>query len=139
MILVDTWGWYALGNPRDPAHGAVRDLYRDLQRQGRRPLTTDYILDELITLLFRRVPAPQAQRFLEGLLESIALGYVRVERITPHRFQQAWDLRLKYRDHPRLSFTNCTSFVVMRDLAVDEALTDDSHFLKVNLGFRIRP
>lgn len=139
MIFVDTWGWYALGNARDPAHAAVRDLYQDLQSQGQRPLTTDYVLDELITLLFRRVPALQAEKFLEGLLESIVVGFVRLERITPQRFRQAWDLRLKYRDHPRLSFTDCTSFVVMRDLAVDEALTDDSHFLKVNLGFHIRP
>jgi uncharacterized protein len=53
-VFVDTWGWMALGHRRDPQHGEVRDLYRQL-REEQIPITTsDYVLDELITLLFRR-------------------------------------------------------------------------------------
>ena len=35
------------------------------------------------------------------------------------------------------SFTDCTSFVVMRELGIREALTTDRHF--VQAGFGIRP
>ena len=55
------------------------------------------------------------------------------------RFQWAWQLRTKYRDKPKISFTDFTSFVVMQDLGIHEVLTDDAHFLQINLGFQVRP
>jgi len=54
-------------------------------------------------------------------------------------YREAQEQRSKYRDKPKISFTDFTSFVVMRELGVTEALTDDKHYLKVNLGFRLRP
>ena len=52
--FVDTWGWMALGHGRDAHHDAVADLF-GLLRSNRIPIhTSDFVLDELITLLFRR-------------------------------------------------------------------------------------
>ena len=42
----------------------------------------------------------------------------------------------RYRDKD-LSFTDCTSFILMRELKVREALTTDHHFLQA--GFGIKP
>ena len=39
-----------------------------------------------------------------------------IAHVTPERFSRAWLLRLRYRDQPRISFTDLTSFVVMREL-----------------------
>ena len=54
---------------------------------------------------------------MEGLLASAAGGYL-IERITRARFARAWQLRLRYDDKPRISFTDLTSFVVMQETQV---------------------
>lgn len=137
MIFIDTWAWYALGNAKEPTHPQSRRVYTQAQQEHLLVCTTDYVLDELITLLFRRLPFQEAQPFVEGLVDSVGRGFIRLVPITPERFEKAWQLRVKYRDHPKISFTDFTSFVVMQELGIRQVLTDDEHFLKVNMGFQI--
>ena len=66
-------------------------------------------------------------------------GMVRVETMSPERFTRAYRLRLRYRDMPRISFTDLTSFVVIAELGIRDALTADAHFRAVQLGFRTVP
>jgi predicted nucleic acid-binding protein len=50
-VFVDTGGWFAYFVRRDPDHAAAVNW----MRQNRQPLvTTDYVLDELFTLLKMR-------------------------------------------------------------------------------------
>jgi len=138
-LFIDTWGWYALGNMNEPAHKGVKAIYEEAKRQKAKIYTTDYILDETITLLFRRIPSAKARQFVSGLLQAVVGGFLILERITPERFQRAWELRQKYQDKPDISFTDLTSFAVMQELKISEVLTDDHHFLQVNLGFKLLP
>ena len=50
--------------------------------------------------------------------------------------KSAWDIFLKYSDQ-ELSFTDCTSFALMKNLGLKKAFTFDSHFLI--LGFECLP
>jgi predicted nucleic acid-binding protein len=50
-IFVDTWGHLALGHRRDPHHLEVKKFYQGLRDQGVAIYTSDYVLDELVTLL----------------------------------------------------------------------------------------
>ncbi len=134
-VLVDTWGWAALGYPREPRHEEVKQLYRDLRASETPIYTTDYVLDELVTLLFRREPFEQAARFIEGVLGAAALGQVRIERITADRFSAAWKLRKRFQDKPRISFTDLASMVVMTERGIERVLTEDEHFIQVGLHF----
>lgn len=53
-LFIDSWGWLALEDSKDPDHDRAAQFYRAFRRQNGRALTTDYVLDETITLLFRR-------------------------------------------------------------------------------------
>ena len=53
-IFIDTWGWLALGYRRDNYHQSIKELYYQLKQQKTLIYTSDYVLDELISLLFRR-------------------------------------------------------------------------------------
>ena len=54
-VFVDTWGWIALGHRRDSRHEEVKLFYRELCDRRVSIYTSDYILDEVITLLFRQI------------------------------------------------------------------------------------
>jgi uncharacterized protein len=138
-LFIDTWAWIALVDERDPGHDAVTDLRRKYSVRKDLWVTTDYILDEFITRVFSRQHFDRGQLFCERLLHSEKEGLLSIERITPDRFQRAWELRLRYRDKPRISFTDLTSFAVMRELGIRHALTADTHYTEVHLGFRILP
>ncbi len=137
--FIDTWAWLVLGNERDPAFGAVSTLRADAAGRLGAWVTTDYVLDETLTRLFAAVPFLQARRFAEAIFEASESGLVEIERITPERFQAAWQLRLRYRDKPRISFTDLTSFVVMREIGLISVISGDAHFEHAGLGFRRIP
>ena len=138
-VFVDTWAWLVLANDRDPAFGSVSRLRSSTAGQPGAWVTTDYVLDETLTRLFALAPFAQARRFTEGIFEASRRGLLDIEHVTPERFSRAWRLRLRYRDKPRISFTDLTSFVVMRELGMHNALTADAHFEHVGLGFSRLP
>lgn len=61
---------------------------------------------------------------------------VRHETIDPLRAEKARAIFFRHRDKD-YSFTDCTSFVVMKELRLKEALTTDRHFRQ--MGFALLP
>ena len=98
--------------------------------------TTNFILDETISLLFRRRPFEEAARFTRALLTSPFIG---IEEIDAPRFRRAFDLRFTFRDKPDISFTDLTTMIVAQDLKVTDILSGDKHFIQAGLGFRLLP
>lgn len=134
--FIDSWGWLTLRDKHESRHQEMSTFYRDFRRQNGRVYTSDYVLDETITLLFRRLPFPLAQESLAIINQAVAAGYLHLEWITPERFEQATVLRNKLQDKPLISFTDLTSMVVMSEFGISEILTEDRHFLHVGMGFR---
>jgi len=113
--------------------------YHDLRRVRGSIYTSDYVLDETITLLFRRLPFTIAQESLEHIQEAVSAGYVHLELVTPDRFEDAIRLRLRFQDKPTISFTDLTSMVIMARCRLDSVLTEDDHFRQVGMGFQKVP
>jgi predicted nucleic acid-binding protein len=134
-VFVDTWGWLALGHHRDSRHHEIKALYKELRSGGAHIYTSDYVLDEVITLLFRREAFEEAVRFMEGIFQASEGGQLTVERITSERFVSAWRLRKRFQDKPRISFTDLTSMALMEEQGIKKALTEDAHFFQVGMGF----
>jgi len=47
---------------------------------------------------------------------AITEGYLRLERITAERFEKAKGLRMKFKDKPRIAFTDLTTMVIMTEI-----------------------
>ena len=139
LVFVDTWAWLALSNRKDVHHELARKSYDEIKTAGYRLVTSDYVLDEVITALFRNVIFASAVQFIESLFTAMSGNQIKLERITETRFKVAWSLRKKYQDKPDISFTDFTSFVLMQELVINNVFTGDSHFERVNLGFEIIP
>jgi len=96
-------------------------------------LTTDYILDETITLLQARLNHAYAVRFLDRLVSS---SLVQLIYLSPRQIQAAMTL-FRNRPDKNWSFTDCTSFVVMEESQIEVAFTLDKHFRQA--GFQVKP
>jgi predicted nucleic acid-binding protein len=134
-LVIDTWGWLALADDREPRHAAVRGLLAEAWRTGGSAVTTDYILDETFTLVFRRLPFGKAKRFLTTIDRGEQDRSLQIEPITAARFARAKVLRLRFRDKPLISFTDLTTMIVMQELRITRVVTADAHFRHVGLGF----
>ena len=121
MIFVDTGAWYASLVPTDPDHAqAVQWL-----AANRSPLlTTDYVVDEILTLLRARGKSKRAlllgARFFHHNLAKI-------HKITSADLTLAWKTFEQFDDKGG-SFTDCTSKVVMEQLGIQVAFAFDHHF-----------
>lgn len=138
-LFVDTWAWLTLRDKRESRHEVVTDFYRQLRQKRGTIYTSDYVLDETITLLFKRLSFNIAKKSLAKIDEAIEESYLQMEWVTPERFQKAKELKLKYDDKPKISFTDLTSMVVMNELGITDILTEDEHFVHVGMGFRKCP
>ena len=129
-LFVDTSGLYALADRRDPLRSRAQGHVSACVSSGLRLVITDYVLDESCTLAKARAGSAAALRLLH-LVEASA-GF-RLEWIGSDRFESAKAYFRKHADH-EYSFTDCTSFVVMKELRLRDALTTDHHFPEA--GFR---
>lgn len=123
-LFVDTSGFFALLAQRDPKHQAARRILRRAKTDKRRLVTTDYVLDETATLLKARGEARLVEPLFERVFQSDAC---RVQWTDEERFTGLRAMFLKHGDKA-WSFTDCLSFLVMKELALREALTTDQHF-----------
>lgn len=121
MIFVDTGAWYASLVPTDPDHTrAVRWL-----AANHSPLfTTDYIIDETLTLL--RVRGERKRALLLGA-EFFQDRVAEIHKITSMDLTLAWTTFEQF-DDKNWSFTDCTSKVVMEQLGITVAFAFDHHF-----------
>ena len=128
--FADTSALYAAVDARDAHHRNAALLMRQLAQTGRMIVTTDYVIAETLNLAVARRGRIVADRLLQLLETSSGL---RMEWIGPERFLTAKAFFRRHGDHG-YSFTDCTSFIVMRDLQIRDALTSDRHFTEA--GFR---
>ena len=124
-IFVDTGVWYALANARDVNHEQAVQLVNGSHRL----ITTNYVLDETITLSRMRMGHHQALTIGE-LLWSEDLA--EIIRISEEDELEAWRL-FKQFDDKRFSFTDCTSFAVMLRLKIFTVFTFDEDFARTGL------
>ena len=123
----------ALADARDPDHDACRAARDEWLRRGSLLVSTDYVLDETLTLLRVRLGLSAATRWWDQVEASARLRWEWIDR---ERAEKARRWFFRWRDK-EFSFTDCTSFVVMRELRMRRALTTDRHFRQA--GFESEP
>ena len=121
MIFVDTGAWFALYVPQDVNNGQANNWLRD----NHEPLlATDYVLDEVSTLLRARGYNAAAVKAGEKFfVERIGL----IHYLSAREIFESWQIFRDYRDK-EWSFTDCTSKVVMEKLGIETAFAFDDHF-----------
>ena len=121
FVFVDTGAWFAAINPTDPNHTSIADW---MDASDAPLLTTDYVVDETLTLLRARGENKRALIIGEQFFTS---DLATIYRLTETDLFAAWEIFRDYNDK-EWSFTDCTSKVVMEKFGVTKALAFDNHF-----------
>lgn len=122
MIFVDTSAWFAASVPTDPNHPAASRFLA--VTDALLLLTTDYVIDEYLTLLKTRGQVRRANQLGRQILEEVVC---RIEWVKPEDVYKAWTIFDSYRDKG-WSFTDCVSRAVMERLQITDAFAFDIHF-----------
>lgn len=129
-VFVDTSAWFAYLNRPDPDYRAIRGAMR---RYSGRLVTSSYVFDEIITLCRYRLSHPAATTVGRLLQDPDVVSLV---RLTVEDEVAAWQL-FERRADQEYSFTDCTSFVLMRRLDLTIAIAADDDFERE--GFHVIP
>ncbi|MBI4235687.1 type II toxin-antitoxin system VapC family toxin [Candidatus Peregrinibacteria bacterium] len=124
-VFVDTSAFIAFALESEPSHEIAVDFFAKLLNGGVEIVTTDYVLDELITFL-RCKRKSGVEIVLEFLVSAYSSG-INVFAISEELFGEALGLMMKYEDQ-YFSCTDCVSFAVMKEMGIKDVLTLDKHF-----------
>ena len=132
-IYVDTAAWVSAADSADISGSLVRQTRDRWLSEGGILVTTDYVVDETLTTIRFRLGLDAAEAWWRQIEGSTRL---RMESVGAARRERARSIFFRYRDQD-FSFTNCCSFVVMRELRIRRVLTLDHHFRQ--MGFEVVP
>ena len=136
MIFVDTSAFLALVNEKDNKHAAAKQFLEEIKNgkiRVKNIITSDYIIDETLTRIRYSVGHKEAVEWGEDILVSRVIEKIEIGKEV---FGHAWELFQAYKDK-KLSFTDCTSFALMKKKGMKEVFSFDSDFEA--LGFVLLP
>jgi len=127
MIILDSSFLISYFNERDSNHLRARDLMNEITNfKFGAPHITDYIFDEIVTVIFVR---------LNNLRKAVEIGNhliqaLRILEVEKADFDRAWSIFQKQKDTD-LSFTDCSTISVMHESEIKNIATFDEDFTKV--------
>lgn len=130
-LFVDTSAWVALFVKNDEEHQRAVSLFERIKSLKSVLYTSDYVFDETLTTILVRGSYRQSLLAGEALLNS---NVIKILPVSSEYFQEAWKLYQKYRDK-QFSFTDVTSFAIMRDMEINKVFAFDNHFSQA--GFEL--
>lgn len=130
-IFIDSSYFKALIDIRDDFSNQAIKIWENI-RQNKIPLfTSDFILDETFTLVRVKCRLSAAIELRERIMAGS--GRIKIVRVSMNDESEAWNWFTH--EWKNLSFTDCTSFAVMKRLGITQVAAFDEHFGKA--GFNI--
>lgn len=136
-VFIDTAGWVCHLDASQPQHVSASTLIGVCLAEGRRLVTSSYVLVELVAVLTirRRVARTELITSLDTIRNWNQLTVVHVDAALD---EAAWAL-LRSRPDKGWSLTDCVSFEIMRSRGIREALTTDRHFEQAGFVRLLQP
>ena len=124
-IFVDTGAFMALADKKEPLHESAKSFFERAMNEGFTLSTSEYIVDELLTVLRCREKQPVEKVF--AFITGIQAGSVEILAVTKPVFGNAMNIMKNFPDQ-YFSFTDCASFVLMKMMKIRRVVTTDKHF-----------
>lgn len=129
-VFLDTGFFLAFFVASEKHHSAIVRKYKQYRKGRALFFTSTYILDELFTRLVYDFGNNETLKIVRRLDASLAKGEIALLEIDGTVFKKATEVLLKFSEH-RISFTDATTYVLYKELKLDEVFTLDSDFQKI--------
>lgn len=133
MIYIDTGAFLARYLADDQYHTRSIKAWKRVANERLRCFTSNFVLDETLTLLARRAGHAFAAERARAFYDSAALTILRPDRDDE---LGALEFFQKFGDQ-KVSFTDAISFTLMRKAKLKRAFSYDRHFQRA--GFVVWP
>jgi len=130
-VFIDTGFLKALVDSEDNFHGQAKKIWVKLQEDKVVLITSNFIIDETLTVIRVKCGLQKALDFRDLLAENSQI--LKIMRVTVDDQAKAWQWFVK--NWSKLSFTDCVSFAVMKRLGLRRAAAFDEHFQRA--GFKV--
>ena len=130
-VFVDTSALYALMVATEKAHPETEAAFRELLQAGRNLITSNYVLLECSAVLQRRFGLGSVRDLASRLIPILEVRWI--DQGIHRRSVE----RLLRTDRRGLSLVVCSSFVLMEEEGIRDALALDEDFAEQ--GFRVLP
>lgn len=132
-VFVDTSAFIAYFIKQESRNVEVTKKYDIYRKQKATFLTSNYIIDELLTWFNTKYNRSVLEKVILALTRLENEGEINVLYIDKVVAKKSLDILIKFSEH-KISFTDATSYVLYKDFALDEVFTLDGDFKK----FRIK-
>ena len=120
-----------MADRRQSRHAQAAGFLQEAINKGARIFTSNYILAELTALLTNPLRFPKKKQilFLADIRSSTLVDMVFVNEIREAEAWKMWEAR----PDKNWTLADCTSFVIMQERGLTNALTTDHHFEQAGL------
>jgi len=126
-IFVDTSAWCAIED-KDDIHHEEALAFKDVIAGRCVLVTTNYVLDETYTLLLLNMGYARTVAFQSVIKEMSSAGILLIVHISETLCEETWKIFERFNADKEWSFTDCSSYVVMKQLDITDAFAFDHHF-----------
>lgn len=126
---MDTSGWVALFVNNDQNHKKAVSIFEGIKNSKAFIYTSDYIIDETITTILVRGNHKQSVLAGEAFFTS---KIIKIIHVSADYIQTTRGIYQKYKDK-MFSFTDVTSFAIMKDLNIIKAFAFDREFTQAGI------
>ncbi|MCX6641989.1 MAG: type II toxin-antitoxin system VapC family toxin [Candidatus Bathyarchaeota archaeon] len=128
-VFLDTGIYVAFHNTRDLNHKRATQLITSiLKGEFGAAYTSDYIFDEAVTVVLARTRRHDLALDLGNIiLSNKKPALTELIRVDHTIFQEAWRIFQQIPER-NLSFTDCTTIAIVKNMRIDSVLSFDSDF-----------
>ena len=124
VVFIDANIFCAIINEDDIHHKKARNILESLTKEKQHLVTTDYIFDESVNVIQRRLGKKAAIILGTYILNGEAF-IIQIDKI---KCKEAWEL---FQKENSFSFTDCTNIVCLERLGMKRIATFDKEFKKI--------
>ena len=132
-IFIDTSAFIAYFIKQEIFHRAIVGRYNFYRQQNASFLTSNFVLNELLTWFAYHQNKSVLRKLIDSWLKIELTGEIKVLEVDKVTAKTACQVMLKFSDH-KISFTDAATYILCKDLSVDEVLTLDDDFKKIGLN-----